>query len=192
VSITNIPALENEIRGMLLKAGGYAFVPEDDNAFMSLEDVIQIYLEAGAIPCYPVLLDDSKGNCTEYESDYETLHKELSKRGIGCIELIPGRNDLKFLTDFVRFFNAKNYVILLGTEHNAPEMIPLTCDTRGNVPLTEELRKVSYEGSCVVAAHQYLKAQGQEGFIFPCGHAKLEQKAEFIKLGHAVIERWIN
>jgi hypothetical protein len=190
--ISNIPALENEIRGMLLKAGGLAFVAEDENAFMSLEDVIRMYLDAGAIPCYPVLLDDPKGKCTEFETDYGNLHSELTKRGIGCIELIPGRNDLKILTDFVRFFNSKNFVILLGTEHNAPEMMPLTCDTRGNVPLTEELRKIGYEGACVVAAHQYLKAKGQEGFVFPCGHIKNDQKADFIKLGHAVIEKWIN
>lgn len=192
VGINDIPALENEIRGMLLKAGGVAFVAEDDNAFMSLEDVIRIYQEAGAIPCYPVLLDDPKGNCTEFETDYEKLYNELIKRGIGCIELIPGRNDLKILTEFVRFFNNKNFVILLGTEHNAPEMIPLTCDTRGHVPLSEELRKVSYQGACVVAAHQYLKAQGKEGFLFPCGHTKNDQKNEFITLGHAVIEKWLN
>ena len=190
--LSNVPALDNELRGVFLKAGGYAFVPEDENAFMSLEDVMRIYLDAGAIPCYPVLLDDPKGNYTEYEANKEQLHKELTKRGIGCIELIPGRNDIKHLKDFVRFFNEKNYVIILGTEHNAPEMIPLTCDTRGNVPLDEELRKVSYEGACVVAAHQYLKAKGEEGFIFPCGHAKMEKKAEFIALGHAVIEKWIN
>jgi len=189
--VKNIPALENEIRSMLLKAGGAAFVPEDENAFMSLEEVMRIYLDAGGIPCYPVLLDDARGNFTEYEADYEKLFHELSRRGIGCIELIPGRNDLKILTDFVRFFKEKKFVILFGTEHNAPEMIPLTCDTRGNVPLTEELRKINYEGACVVAAHQYLRARGEEGFIYPCGHPKTDKQAEFIELGHVVIEKWI-
>ena len=39
------------------------------------------------------------------------------------------------LERFVEFFHDKEFVILLGTEHNAPEMIPLTCDTRDKKPL---------------------------------------------------------
>ena len=59
--MSDIPALDNEIRGNLLKSGGKAFVEEDENAFMSLDEVIEIILAAGGIPCYPVLLDDKNG-----------------------------------------------------------------------------------------------------------------------------------
>ena len=61
--------------------------------------------------------------------------EELTDRNIACIELIPGRNDAGHLQRFVEFFNDRDFVILLGTEHNTPEMIPLTCDTRDKKPL---------------------------------------------------------
>ena len=66
-SLSDIPAMDNEIRGNLLKSGGKAFVEEDENTFMSLDEVIEIIVAAGGIPCYPVLLDDKNGNYTEYE-----------------------------------------------------------------------------------------------------------------------------
>jgi hypothetical protein len=91
------------------------------------------------------------------------------------------------LERFTSFFNNKGFVILLGTEHNAPDMIPLTCDTRGNNPLSGNLRKISYEGACVVAAHQYLRAKDLEGFIDGRGLPANAERSSFIKLGNAVI-----
>jgi len=186
-AISDIPALENEIRGNLLKSGGKAFVEEDESAFMSLSEVIEIITSAGGIPCYPVLLDDKNGNYTEYEKDADTLHRELSSRSIACIELIPGRNDAVHLQRFVEYFNNKDFVILMGTEHNSPEMIPLACDTRDRKPLNDFIRRVSYEGACVVAAHQYLRARGSQGFIDQKGSPALHDKPALAELGSAVI-----
>jgi hypothetical protein len=185
--LSDIPALDNEIRGNLLKSGGKAFVEEDENAFMSLEEVIEIILAAGGIPCYPVLLDDKNGTYTEYERDPETLFKELSKRNIKCLELIPGRNDASHLQRFVEYFQSRDFIILFGTEHNAPEMIPLACDTRDKKPLNSYISRISYEGACVVAAHQYLRAKGLTGFISEKGLPDTTRKSELVKLGNAVI-----
>jgi len=190
--LSDMPGLENEIRGNLLKAGGPAFVEEDENAFMSIDEVIAIIVDAGGIPCYPVLLDDKNGNYTEYEKNPESLWQDLRKKNIGCIELIPGRNDAVDLNKFVGFFHDKGFVILLGTEHNAPDMIPLTCDTRDRKPLTPEIQKVSYEGSCVVAAHQYLNAKGFAGFVDAAGIPQLAEREALIKLGNAVIHHFIH
>jgi hypothetical protein len=190
-ALTDVPGLENEIRGNLLKVGGKAFVEEDDAAFMSIDEVIEIIINAGGIPCYPVLLDDKNGNYTEFEKDPDKLWKELTKRKICCIELIPGRNDAGHLERFVNFFNNKGFVILFGTEHNAPDMIPLTCDTRGNKPLSEAMKKISYEGACVVAAHQYLKAKGLPGFIDGFGLTKNSDRDAFIRLGNATIHLFL-
>ncbi|MBN2480779.1 MAG: hypothetical protein JXB19_03495 [Bacteroidales bacterium] len=190
-SLQDVPALENEIRGNLLKAGGKAYVEEDESAFMPVDEIVEIILDAGGIPCYPVLLDDIKGNYTEYEKDPGLLWKELSKRNTGCIELIPGRNDADHLQRFVEFFNDKNFIILFGTEHNTPELIPLTCNTRGKKPLNDFLRKVSYEGACVVAAHQYLRANSQEGFVDQRGRPANDRKDYFIRLGNAVIRHML-
>ncbi len=185
------PSLENEIRGVLLKAGGKAFVEEEDNTFMNMDEVLEIIINAGGIPCYPVLLDDKNGNYTEYEKDPEQLHRKLSEMNIGCIELIPGRNDAGHLERFVLYFEARGFIILLGTEHNTPELIPLTCYTRGNKPLSEAMKRISYEGACVVAAHQYLRAKRQPAFISTRGKPRTAEKESFIRLGNAVVHHYI-
>ncbi|MFW5709982.1 MAG: hypothetical protein ACOCXW_00785, partial [Bacteroidota bacterium] len=185
-------ATENEIRGNLLKAGGKAFVAEDERSFLEIDKIKSIILNAGGIPCYPVLLDDKDGNITEFEADKEQLLEKLVEYGVYCIELIPGRNDADILEDFVKFFDDQKFIILLGTEHNTPDLIPLSITTRGGHPLSPYLKKVNYEGACVLAAHQYLRARGEKGYIHPCGTAARDSKNEFVELGKAVIERFIN
>jgi hypothetical protein len=190
--VTNPAALENEIRSNLLKSGGAAFVEEDEKSFMELSKIIKIITNAGGIPCYPVLLDDPSGKCTEFEGDYEKLHKSLTDLRIACIELIPGRNDQNKLLEFVEFFNEKGFIITFGTEHNAPELIPLTVTARGNVPLDESLKKIAWEGACIIAAHQYLRADGRQGYVLPDGSHSGEQKKDLIQLGRIVIEYYLN
>jgi hypothetical protein len=189
--MSNSSALENEIRSNLLKAGGAAFVKEDESSFLELKKIIKIIQAAGGIPCYPVLLDDSSGKLTEFESDAEALYKSLTSMGIGCIELIPGRNDISVLKDFVEFFHRKRFVITFGTEHNTPEMIPLTVTARGSQPLDDSLKRIAWEGACVIAAHQYLRAWGRQGYVLSDGTLSSEQKEELSKLGQLVIEYFL-
>ena len=185
-------ALENEIRSNILKAGGTAFVEEDEESFFELKQIINIISDAGGIPCYPVLLDDPSGKCTEFENDPLELYSSLSKLGVGCIELIPGRNDFSFLKDFVEFFDSKGFLITFGTEHNTPEMLPLTVSCRGNKPLDFQLKQINWKGVCVIAAHQYLKAQKRQGYTDRNGSARIEEKREFEELGQLVIEYYLN
>jgi len=190
--MSNPAALENEIRSNLLKSGGAAFVEEDENSFLELRKIIKIIIRAGGIPCYPVLLDDPSGKCTEFESDPEKLYNSLKRLGIECIELIPGRNDYGILKNFVEFFYKKGFVITFGTEHNTPEMLPLTITTRGSKPLDESLKKIAWEGACVIAAHQYLRADGRQGYVLPDGTHSVKQMRELINLGQLVIEYFLN
>jgi len=184
--------LENEIRSNLLKNGGLAFVEEDKSSFLDVNSILGIIIKAGGIPCYPVLLDDQNGRFTEYEHDPEKLHKALVSLKIGCIELIPFRNDLSVLRNFVEYFYEKDYLILLGTEHNTPEMLPLTVTARGNEILDEDLKQISWNSACVIAAHQYLRAQGRQGYVLPDGNPSLKQKRELTFLGKLVIEYFLS
>jgi hypothetical protein len=190
--ISDTSALENEIRSNLLKSGGAAFVEEDKNSFLELRKIIKIIIEAGGIPCYPVLLDDPSGKYTEFESDPEKLYTSLTKLGIECIELIPGRNDFSILKNFVDFFNDKGFIITFGTEHNTPEMIPLTVTARGSKPLDKSLKKIAWEGVCLIAAHQYLRADGRQGYVLPDGKNSNNQRRDLIDLGQTVIEYFLN
>jgi hypothetical protein len=185
-------ALENEIRSNLLKSGGGAYVEEDQNSFLELKKIIKIIIKAGGIPCYPVLLDDPSGKFTEFEANQVKLYESLKNLGIECIELIPGRNDFNVLKDFVEFFHNKGFIITFGTEHNTPEMIPLTTTTRGSLPLDESLKKIAWEGTCVIAAHQYLRADGRQGYVLPDGTHSVQQKRDLINLGQMVIEYYLN
>lgn len=184
-------ALENEIRSQLLKKGGPAFVPEDESIFLGIDDIIEIIINAGGIPCYPVLLDDASGTFTDFEKDWDFFHHELSKINVKCIELIPGRNSAEMLEKFVDHFNKLNYVILFGTEHNSPDFLPLTVSCRGNVPLSKEIQKISYEGACVVAAHQFLRSKIKEGYLMNDGQPKSDQKQQFVKFGNLVLKEFL-
>jgi hypothetical protein len=185
-------ALENEIRSNLLKSGGPAFVKEDESTFLDLKKIIRIIIKAGGIPCYPVLLDDASGKCTEFETDPEKLFVTLKNLGVECIELIPGRNNFAILKNFVEFFHKKGFIITFGTEHNTPEMIPLTVTARDSEPLDDPLKKIAWEGACIIAAHQYLRADGRQGYVLPDGTHSVKQMKELITLGQLVIEYFLN
>lgn len=190
-SVEDFAGLENEIRGNLLKSGGRAFVPEDDKAFLSLEQVAEFIIHAGGIPCYPVLLDDPKGNFTDFEGDFEKLYDSLVAKNVYSIELIPGRNKPSILEDFVRFFNERGFVITLGTEHNTPKLDPITVFNGEGDQLSEELQRVSYEGACVVAAHQELVRKGKEGYLDATGKAKIAERDTFIQMGDEIIKNFV-
>lgn len=190
--LDDISALENEIRGRLLKSGGPAFVPENDNAFLEIDKVMDVIVKMGGIPCYPVLLDDKAGNFTDFESDFEKLRDTLKAKNIFSVELIPGRNDINIFKKFVKVFHEADFVITFGTEHNSPALIPLKVDTRGHIDLDDELKEISYQGACVIAAHQYLRANKEEGYLDAEGNAKIGQIEEFRALGAGVFNYYFS
>lgn len=188
----DIPAIENEIRGKLLKAGGSAFVPESPASFPAVDRIKKYILDAGGIPCYPVLLDDRKGNLiTGFESDWQFMDEQLKAMNVHMIELIPSRNSVAKLREFIKYFTKKGYVISLGSEHNTPGVFPLEVKVDGEAILPDDLKKVSYDGACVIAAHQYLKANGKQGFVTEQGDRTERSVADMITLGNAVIKELI-
>ncbi|MFC2098174.1 hypothetical protein ACFLTA_08740 [Bacteroidota bacterium] len=183
-------SVENEIRAGFIKSGGGAFVAEEQGAFLPVSEVIHIILNAGGIPCYSVLLDDDKGRCTEYEANKQILLNELLSHNIHCIEFIPSRNHPDVLKDYARFFRKNNFLVLFGTAHSTPEEKPLRVCTRDGAFLDDELSIISYEGASIIAAHQYLRARGETGFIDSEGTPQKTRAEEFITLGKAVIQRF--
>jgi hypothetical protein len=188
--LDDLAAVENEIRAKLLKSGGRAYVPEDSSAFLPMPEVCQIIVNAGGIPCYSVLLDDESGQCTEYEANKQILHNELMAHRIHCIEFIPYRNDAEILRDYVNFFRDNGFVIIFGTAHSTPENRPLRVTTRSGKFLDDDLSAVSYEGASILAAHQYLRARGEQGYLDIDGNPKKDELKAFISLGKAVIHKF--
>ena len=191
-STSDDSALDREIHLNLFGSGGVAFIEDHENSFLELKKIIRIIIKAGGIPCYPVLLDGPSGEFTEFEADPEKLYISLKQLGIECIELIPGNNDLSILRKFVEFFDEKGFIITFGTGHKTPEMLPLTVASRGSQSLDPSLKKVGWEGACVIAAHQYLRADGRQGYVLPDGTHSAKQKNDLVKLGQLVIEYYLN
>lgn len=180
--------VENEIRGNLLKAGGGAFVPEGPKAFLDMDVVCQIILNAGGIPTYPFLADDAKGEFTDFEGDKEKVAQILKERDIWSIEFITTRNSLKVLEDYAGYFYDNGFVVTFGTEHNTPSMEPIELFARNHTPLSSRLLEINLKGAAVIAAHQFLAATEGKGYVDAAGEADFKNRALYEKLGRALIE----
>lgn len=190
--IKNHAGVENEIRNNLLKAGGAAFVPEDSKAFLPMEKVVQIILAAGGIPTYPFLADDASGTFTDFEKDIEQAAETLRQRGIFSVEFIPTRNSIEVLEKYACYLYEKGFVVTFGSEHNTPASEPIELFARGQTPLTNPLKSINYEGSCIIAAHQELIRDGQQGYVDPLGQPDPAKRAFFIKKGDELIQSIIS
>jgi hypothetical protein len=186
--VLNSAAVENEIRGNLLKAGGAAFIPESPEAFLDMEMVCKMILNSGGMPTYPFLADDANGNFTEFEAPKETVVEILKKRNIWSVEFITTRNSIEVLEEYAGFFHQKGFVVTFGTEHNTPTMEPIELFARGKTPLTPLLIDINYQGACITAAHQYLVATEGKGYIDASGKPDIENREAYVVLGEALIE----
>ncbi|MCX6237210.1 MAG: hypothetical protein NTY07_06565 [Bacteroidia bacterium] len=186
--IDNFAAIENEIRGNLLKAGGAAFIPESHEAFLDMEMVCRIILNSGGIPTYPFLADDNNGNFTDFEAPKETVIEILRKRNICSVEFITTRNSIATLEEYADYFNKNGFVVTFGTEHNTPAMEPVKLFARNNTPLSKMLLKINYEGACIIAAHQYLVATEGSGYLEKDCKPDLIKRDYYTTLGKALIE----
>lgn len=182
--------VQAEIRARLMKAGRPAFVPESP---VSFENALALSLALEAIPCYPTLADGASPVCG-WEDPPAALVARLEARGIHAAELIPGRNRPEVVDAYVAAYREAGILVLAGTEHNTRDRIPLEprC-VDGSLP-SPRARAAFWEATCVVAAHQHLRAAGRPGYVdgegrlnagFPDGASRIRLFAE---LGAELIE----
>jgi hypothetical protein len=152
----DVAGMEDELRARLLKVGAPAFVPEDVEAFLPVEEILEIIRGAGGIPTYPLLLDGAGGSITEFEQVKEQLLGSLQEWGFRSVEFIPLRNRFEKLKEYAEYFYFNGFAVTFGTEHNTSARRPLTVSCRKGVALDEELMEISYRGAAFCAAHQYL------------------------------------
>lgn len=184
-SRSDIAGTEDELRSKLLKAGAPAFVPEDEKAFLPLEEILSIIRNAGGIPTYPMLLDGAGAEMTEFEGNKEKLLKVLESRGFNSVELIPLRNQMSVLKEYAEFFYENGFMVSFGTEHNTSAMIPLEVSAKGQEALDESLLNISFNGAACVAAHEYMVISEGPKYV-PLSREELE------KLGKAIFFHYFN
>jgi len=159
-SPTDAVAVQNEIRSHLLKSGKPAYVPE---TFVGFDHAYQLILALGGIPSYPVLAD-GVSPLTDYEQSPEALVADLHSRGIPAAEFIPNRNTPEVLSRYVHALRDAGLFVTAGTEHNTLDLLPIAPTCLGGVPIPEAIQEIFWEGACIIAAHQYLTAQGKPGY----------------------------
>ncbi len=191
-------AVQDEIRARLLKAGRPAFVPESP---VSFDDAYAVVLGSGGIPCYPTLADGAIPICP-WEEPPVALAERILGLGIHVAELIPNRNAPAIVDAYVTAFRRTGILVMAGTEHNTRQRISLEprC-ADGSLP-SGSARAAFWEATCVVAAHQHLRASGQPGFVdgrgelnpgFPDGPSRVrwfsELGADLIDTASRVVAR---
>ncbi len=162
-------AVQGEIRSRLMKAGRPAFEPE---SAVSFEDGLRLILELGGIPCYPTLADGADPVCP-WEEPPGALAERLLSSGIHAAELIPVRNRHHVVDAYVRAFRDAGIIVMAGTEHNTMDRISLEPRCQDGALPSPFAREAFWEGACVTAAHQHLRASGQPGFVD--GEGRLKQ-----------------
>lgn len=184
--------IQNEIRSHLMKAGKPCFVPE---TFITPPQAHELILQLGGIPCYPALADGAWPIC-EYETPIGKLVDTLKDNQYTMVEFIPLRNSRETLTQYAKAIRAAGILLTVGTEHNTLDMPPLEPACLKGVPIPQELMDLFWEGTCVLAAHQYLSAHGRCGYVEQQGrpnpdYADAAERIEaFKKLGAAVLQTY--
>ncbi len=182
--------IQNEFRSNLLKAGKPAFVAE---GFVNDVEAKKMILGMGGIPCYPTLADGASPICP-YEETPEILIANIQGMGIPMAEFIPIRNTPEVLSKYVKAMRAAGLAVVGGTEHNTLELIPLEPTCLKGAPVPEDVQAIFWEGACVIAAHQFLNAHGESGFVDDGGKpaggysSNDDRIRAFAELGAAVIQ----
>jgi len=188
---TDVAAVQNEIRSHLMKAGKPAFVEE---TFIPFEQARELILELGGMPCYPILADGASPICG-FEDPVETLIGNVKALGLCCVELIPIRNKPDVLVRYATAMRQAGLIVMGGTEHNTPDLLPLEPTCLGGTGVPESVRKLFWEGAHIAAAHQFLTAHNHCGYVTAAGEknpayaADEERIKAFASLGAAVVEK---
>ena len=136
------PRFQNLVRARLMKQGGVGYLQPGRNTFPSLEDVNQLVVACGALPCAAWLDGTSAGE----QAIEELLELQISK-GVVAFNIIPERNwnisdpevrtiKIQKLYKVVELAQKLDLPLNIGTEMNsfgqkladdlnAPELIPL-------------------------------------------------------------------
>jgi hypothetical protein len=182
--------VQNQFRSQLMKAGKPAYVEE---SVLGDEMAYELVLALGGVPCYPILADRAS-SVGEFEDSVDDLVGALTARGIWCAEFIPRRNAATTVDRYARALRGAGIIVLGGTEHNTLELAPMTPECKGGVPVSKHVAGLFWEGACVVAAHQYLSARGQTGYVDargnlnPCFPTHDHRIGALARLGSTVIE----
>ena len=168
--MNDVAKLQTIVRSKLVKSGMPCYVEENSKAFTSVENLIYIYREYGAIPTYPIL-----GNpITEGESDLEALVKRVKSYGLYAFDLFDMRTEYNRAKEIIDVAKEHGFPVFIGTEHNTKKMIPLV----GELGKSEDFLDYFRKSAQFVRGHQILAKLCDYGFIKNDGKPRIENLPE--------------
>jgi len=187
-ALSDAVGIQNEIRSHLMKAGKICFVSE---TFVNLTQAKELIVELGGIPCYPILADGSKKRC-EYETPLEQFIETLKANHYTMVELITIRNSTEVLAEYVSAIRQAGIAVVAGTEHNTLDLLPMKPACVGGEAVPPEIDAIFREGICVLAAHAFLKAHGEDGFVDGEEGEANERIDRFSRIGAVVLKKYFD
>lgn len=159
--LLNPSELQNFVRARLVKSGKPCYVEEDESAFTSIENLVDIHIEYGAVPTYPFM-----GNpVTEEEVNLEELIKKVIKLRMYAFDIIDQRTGEKRVREIIDIASLYGFPVFIGTEHNTKRMLPLVGDNAKNPEFNEYFKKSAQ----FVLGHQILSELCDFGYVTPDG-----------------------
>ncbi|MBN1584152.1 MAG: hypothetical protein JXA89_25815 [Anaerolineae bacterium] len=154
--IGDLPKMKNLIRAKLMKRGGVGYVQPDRGSFPSVEEVSELIIACGALPCATWLDGTLDGERAEKE-----LLELLIGKGVVALNIVPDRNwniadpDLKRvkvqnLYDVVELAQKLDLPLNVGTEMNAYGL-KLVDDF--DVPELAPVRQAFLDGAYFIYGH---------------------------------------
>jgi hypothetical protein len=180
--ISTEASLQDLIRSTLLKSGGPAYVEEPPEAFPSLDKMIRLFRDYGAIPTYPILGNPK----TKKEANLDLLFEELVEHGIFAVEVIPKRNTRDRLQEILETAEKHDFPLFNGTEHNKKSPEPILDDFSKDPCFLPIFKKGAY----LILGHQFMSKHANIGYLNREGRPAIENRKEamsfFSRLGEVV------
>jgi hypothetical protein len=162
--------LQDLVRARLVKNGMPCFVEEDSRAFTSLENLVDLYLEYGAVPTYPFM-----GNpVTEEEEDLDRLLARVQEKQLYALDMIDYRTRLDRAGEIVQAARTHHLPLFVGTEHNTKTMLPLV----GPVESAPDLMDYFEQSAWFVLGHQLLSSLCGFGAVDEEGRPRIQDNRE--------------
>ncbi len=161
----DIAELQTIVRAKMVKAGMPCYVEEDKKAFTSIENLVYIYREFGAVPTYPILGKP----ITEGESDLEALVEKVKGYGLYAFEIFDHRTEYSRARDIIEIAKINGFPVFVGTEHNTKKMLPLL----GILEKSEEFLGYFRKSAQFARGHQILSKLCNYGFVKEDGKPRI-------------------
>jgi hypothetical protein len=187
------PRFQNTVRSRLMKRGGVGYVQPGPESFPSVDEVSQMAIACGALPCATWLDGLSAG-----EQAMEELLELLIAKGAAALNIVPDRNwnitdpelrrvKVQNLYAAVALAQKLDLPLNIGTEMNAPGQ-KLVDDF--NAPELAPVRQAFLDGAYFIYGHTLLHRASGLGYQSQWAQqhlpARCDRNAFYTRLGRLV------